>query len=257
MQNDEKRAKRVAEKLAAVTEQRLLATLQSENLAITSDEARILLNRIASASATQDGDRAQNFHRIEKEIESLQETEQQFVEKLKMYEEADREWNKLLDRQEAAKISLTQRKQEEFEARRRLEEAIRLVSEAKAKLVTTATALNNIEQHVRRNAAEMDRVTFTLSKKQERVRHSLRKKVEMVKGGIQLEYLSEVELAALRRKEEKLATESEQLSRMAARLSSRAEKLKSRADALDRQRSEEPLPNGGTESQSWNGAIQT
>lgn len=244
------------EELDSITEKRLFATLQSDQVPITSDEAKQVLNRI-KVNATKSSWSNNNDPRIAKEIESLEETEKDFVLKLQLYEQTDREWNDMLTKQENAKEAVTRRKYEESEARRRLDEAIRLVSEAKANLVTTSNALRAIEQKVKKNAAEMDRVTFTLSKKQERVRHALRKKADQVKGGIVLDYMSEADLAALRRREMQLAGESEQLARMVARLSSRAEKLKSRADALDRyQRSEEQASNYG-ESPPWNDVIQS
>ncbi len=254
-QNDQQRAKEIQEELNAVTEKRLFASLQSEQFVLSSDEAKVVLSRIASNGTNADW--SQNDPRIAKEIESLEETEKDFVQKLQLYEQTDREWNDLLRQQENARGDVTRRKHEENETRRRLDEAIRLVSEAKANLVTTSNAVRAIEQKVKRNAAEMDRITFTLSKKQERVRHALRKKADMAKRGIQLDYMSEADLAALRRREMQLAGESEQLTRMVARLSSRAEKLKSRADALDRyQKSEQQVSNNG-ESPPWNDAIRS
>lgn len=238
-----------------MTEKRLFASLQSDQFALSSDEAKLVLDRISSNSTN--GEWSQKDPRIAKEIESLEETEKDFVQKLQLYEQTDREWNDLLTKQENAREDVTRRKYEETEARRRLDEAIRLVSEAKANLVTTSNALRAIELKVKKNAAEMDRITFTLSKKQERVRHALRKKAVMLKGGIHLDYMSEAELAALRRREMQLAGESEQLTRMVARLSSRAEKLRSRADALDLyQRSEEQASNYG-ESSPWSDAIRS
>jgi prefoldin subunit 5 len=62
----------------------------------------------------------------------------------------------------------------------------------------------------------------------------LRKKADMMSGGIQVEYLADEDLASLRKKESQLIGESKQVARMVARLSSRAEKLMSRADALEK-----------------------
>lgn len=231
-QKDKQRVREIQEELNAVSQQRMLASLQSQKSSFSSDEARQVLDQISSNESVPD--RPQNVQRIERDIQSLVETEKFFLEKLEAYKESDREWNNFLSKQENAREDLTKRKQEEAEARRRLDEAIRIVSEAKANLVSTSTALRSIEYKVRRNASEMDRVTFTLSKKQQKVRQVLRKKAEMSNGGIQLDFISEEDVAALRRKEIQLAGESEQLARMVARLSSRAEKLRSRAAALDR-----------------------
>jgi myosin heavy subunit len=204
---------------------------------LSSDEAKQVLDQIISSTATEN-DRPQNIQRIEKDVEALQQTEKIFIEKLKAYEKMDREWNSLLSKQEFARNDLTRRKREEAEARKKLDEAVRMVSEAKANLVATSSALKNIEYVVRKNAFEMNQVTFTLTKKQERVRDSLRKKATMSNGGIQLDYLSDEDLVALRRKEMQLAGESEQLASMVVRLSARAEKLKARAAALDRYQQE-------------------
>jgi hypothetical protein len=235
-QNDEKRAREIQQELNSVTQQRLLATLASDKATLSSDEARQVLDQIVQDQITIDGkepDRPQNIQRIESDIVSLQETEQIFMEKLKAYEQTDREWKNLLSKQEYARNDLTNRKREEAEARKRLDEAIRMVSEAKANLVAISSPLRSVEQVVRKNVSEIDQVTFALSKKQERVRQALRQKASMSNGGIQLHYLSEEDLAALRRREMQLTGESEQLATMVARLSARAEKLKSRAAALD------------------------
>jgi hypothetical protein len=78
----------------------------------------------------------------------------------------------------------------------------------------------------------MDRITSTLAKKQQRVREALQKKTDLMKGGIQIQYLSEEDLTALRRREIQLIGESKQVAEMVARLESRAEKLKHRAEQL-------------------------
>ena len=219
------------EELLSVTQQRLLATLQSDKTALSSEEARQVLEHL---SAGEEMDRKQNaVQRIEKDIDALQETEQIFMDKLRTYQQTDVEWKTLLSRQESFRNNLTQRKREEAEARKRLDDAIRGVSEAKANLVAVASPLRNIEHVVRRHASEIDQVKFTLSRKQERVRQALRKKANLSNGAIQLQYMSEEDMAALRRKEMQLSGETEQIATMVARMSARAEKLKSRAAVLD------------------------
>jgi len=231
--HEEKRAMELQEELVSVTQQRLLATLQSDKTALSSEEARQVLEHMSSSM--DDIERKQNgVQRIEREIDALQETEQIFMEKLRTYQQTDVEWKTLLSRQESFRDNLTTRKREEAEARRRLDDAIRNVSEAKANLVAVSAPLRTIEHVVRRHASEIDQVKFTLSRKQDRVRQALRKQVKLSSGAaIQLQYLSEEELAALRRKEMQLSGESEQLATMVARMSARAEKLKSRAAVLD------------------------
>lgn len=54
----------------------------------------------------------------------------------------------------------------------------------------------------------------------------------MMKGGIQIQYLSDEELTALRRREIQLVGERKQIAEMVDRLESQAEKLRSRAERL-------------------------
>ena len=229
---EEERAKQIVDELNAVKEQRLFATLQSPNTALSSNEAREVLERLHIEDTVSIVDRAMLRHTIEEEIQSLSETEDQFTEKLQVYEETDREWNFLLGKQEVAKNTLTERKNEEIEARKALADAQKNVSEAKEELVDTSKALSGVEQQVKKYAQEMDRITATLSKKQERVRNELKKKAELMQGGIQMRYMSEEELAALRRRELQLLGESQQIADMVARLESRSIKLKNRAEKL-------------------------
>ncbi|KAG7366222.1 heat shock protein [Nitzschia inconspicua] len=223
----------IAKELDAVKEKRLFATLQSTDLALSSSEARDVLERMHVDDTVSIVDRALLRNTIEQEIESLSNTEAQFTEKLEVYEEADREWNDLLVKAETAKDNLTIQKNKEIEARKAFDEAQKNVSDAKTALVQTSNELRSVEDQVRKNAQEMDRITHTLSRKQERVRNALKKKTELMKGGIQLQYLSEDELTALRRREIQLMGESKQIADMVARLESRAEKLRNRAAKLN------------------------
>ena len=231
---EQQRADEIEEELNSVTEKRLFATLQSSDFAISSDEAKEVLDRLDIDDSVSIVDRAMLKNTIEKDILSLEEAEKTFSEKLEQYEQTDNEWNELLKEQEVARNEVSERKAQEIEARKALEQAQRMVSEAKAHLVMTSNTLRGVEQKVRKNAFDMDRVTSTLSKKQDKVRNILRKKADMVSGGIKVEYLSEDELTSLRRREIQLMGERKQVARMVARLQSRAEKLKIRADALEK-----------------------
>jgi hypothetical protein len=231
---EQARAEQIAEELSSVTEKRLFATLQSRNFALSSDEAKQVMDRLDIEDTVSMVDRAMLRNTIEEEIQSLEEAEIQFSEKLEQYEATDSEWSGLLNEQEGARQELSMQKQQEIEARNALLHAQQMVAEAKAHLVITSNALRGVELKVRRNAHDMDRVTSTLSKRQERVRSMLRKKADMMSGGIQVEYLADEDLASLRKKESQLIGESKQVARMVARLSSRAEKLMSRADALEK-----------------------
>lgn len=243
----------IKEELSAVTEQRLMGALNSDAFRMSSEEANLVLERLAENYTESDMNLQRN--RVEREINLLEATEKQFTEKLKVYEETDMQWNSLLQKQEGAKNDLSRSKQEELEARRRLDEAIRMVAEAKANLVTTSTALKGIEQKVKKNAYEMDRITHTLTKKQQRVREVLKAKAEKAKGGIQINYLSDSDLTALKRREVQLTGEREQLNRMVARLSSRAKKLSTRAVALERYQKNEggSVPANGFPPNGFNG----
>ena len=230
---EEERATKISDELNQLTKQRLLATLQSPSVALTSDEAQTLLERLDINDTVSLVDRAMLKTTVENEISSLKETEELFSEKLQSYDETDKEWNRLLEEQEVAKEDLLQKKNLEIEARKTLERAQKGVIEAKENLVRTSNDLRVVEQQVRKTAQEMDQITTRLTKRQEKVRDALRKKTELMESGIQLKYLDEDEIAALRRKELKLVREQQEAEEMVTRLQSRAEKLKARADALD------------------------
>jgi myosin heavy subunit len=218
--------------LDEVKGQRLFATIHSPDIALTASEAQEALERLHINDTVSIVDRAMLRHTIEEEIQSLSDAEEQFTEKLEVYQEADREWNQLLVKEEAAKEDLSIKKNKEIEARKVFDEAHQKVVEAKKELVTTSNELREVEEQVRKNAQEMDRITSTLAKKQQRVREALQKKTDLMKGGIQIQYLSEEDLTALRRREIQLIGESKQVAEMVARLESRAEKLKHRAEQL-------------------------
>ena len=236
------RGKEIENELDALTERRLLATLQSKDFFLSSQEATDVLNRLSieSENPTVIG-RAMMRNTIEQDIRLLQVAEAKFSEKLKEYEDTDKEWNDLLKEQDEAKVSLSKRRMEEMEARRALELAQKQVAEAKSQLLTSTNALRGIEQRVRRNAFEMDRMTSKLSQRQEKVRASLKKKVDQARGGMEVEYLTEEDLTALRRREIQLVGEQNQTRRKATQLQTKADTLKNQADNL------EPATNGQIE----------
>lgn len=227
------RAFEIEQELERVTKRRLLATLQSKDFFLSSDEANDVLNRLSIESTKSMVDRAMFRNTVEQDIQQLHVVEAKFSEKLKEYEETDKEWNHLLEEQDLAKMNLSERRLQEIEARKALERAQRQVAEAKTQLVRSTNELRGIEQKVRKSAFEMDRVTSVLSRQQEKVRNALRKKADLIKGGIQVDYLTEEELTSLRRKEIELLGESKQVARTATRLQSRAETLKTQAESLD------------------------
>lgn len=211
----------------------MFATLRSTEYTLTSCEAEEVLEKLNSNETVSFVNRKTKKTSIEKEIQSLRDTETQFTQKLESYTEIDREWNEWLTRQEEAKKDLTEKKKKEIEARRALDNAQEMVVKAKDGMANVSNALRGVEQEVRRSAQEMDRVSSTLTRKQERVRNALRRKTELMKGGIQVQYITEQEVILLRRKETQLLGESKQIATMVARLQSRADKLKNRADALE------------------------
>ena len=224
----------VAQELDSVLEQRLFATLETPNIALSSDEAKQVLERLDIDDSLSIVDRAMMKNTIEKEIASLRATEELFTDKLQTYAETDQKWNDLMTEQEVAKAILSEKKNFEIEARKAFDRAQQEVVQAKDDLVKKSTDLRGVEQQVKKSAQEMDKITTQLSRKQERVRNALRKKTEILKGGVQVQYLSEEELAMLRRREIQLMGDTKQIANMVSRLQSRAEKLKSRADALER-----------------------
>lgn len=232
------KAEEIARELDALKEKRLFATLQSTDTALSSGEAKEVLERMHVDDTVSIVDRAMLRTTIEHEIESLGDAEEQFTEKLEVYEETDQQWNNLLVMEESAKDNLKQQKNKELEAKKVFDNAQKKVADAKTTLVQTSNELRSVEEQVRKNAQEMDRITHTLSRKQERVRNALKKKTELMKGGIHIQYLSEEELTALRRREIQLVGESKQIAEMVARLESRAEKLRSRAEKLQQWQNE-------------------
>ena len=232
--NEEEKAKSIIDELDSVKEQRLFASLQSSEYALTSSEAEEVLSNLTGEDTASFVDRSTKKTNIEKEILSLRNTEKQFTEKLESYSEIDREWTTWLTRQEDARETLKEKKQEEVEAREALDSAEEMLVKASSDVKDVSNKLRGVEQEVRRSAEEMDRVSTTLSRKQERVRNALRRKTELMKGGIQVQYITVEEVKQLRRKESQLVGESQQIATMVARLQSRADNLKERADALER-----------------------
>jgi hypothetical protein len=234
--NEEEKAKHVFEELDSIKEKRLFATLQTTEFALSSNEAEEVLERLHSDDNFSFANRSMKKAVIIKEIQSLRNAETQFTEKLESYTEVDREWNEWLIKQEEAKENLAKKKNREIEARKILDTAQKMVVEAKVDMVKVSSTLRGVEQEVRKRAQEMDRVSTTLSRKQERVRNALRRKTELLKGGIQVEYITEQEVIMLRRKEVQLFGESRQIATMVSRLQSRANTLKKRADALEQRK---------------------
>ena len=192
-----------------------------------------MLEELSSEDAVSFVSRDMKKAAIEKEIQSLRNTENQFTENLETYNKIDREWSVWLTKQEEAKKNLSEKRKEEIEARKAFDNAQQMVVKAKDDMVSASNTLRGVEQEVRKSAEEMDRVSTTLSKKQERVRNALRRKTELMKGGIHVEYITEQEVMSLRRKEIQLMGESQQIATMVARLQSRADKLKKRAELLE------------------------
>ena len=245
MEIEQKRELDLQQELQNVTERRVFATLNYPTLDLSSEEAELVLEKLEVKQTDESKSKVVNVggflrsnnKKLNKEISQLREAEQKFNDGLARYDETDREWHTLLDQSETAKAELTKRKDQEIEARKALERAQRMVLEAKEHLVTTTNALKSIEQRVRSNAQEMDRVTASLSKKQNKVRLALRQKVQLsdIAPTLGVENLSEEDVATLRRKELMLTGETKQVSLMVARLQSRAEKLRLRAEALEQQ----------------------
>jgi hypothetical protein len=229
---ESERAQEIAKELDAVKEKRLFATLRSPDAPLTSREAKDVFQMMHSDNSMSIVNRAMMRNSIEQEIASFTNTETQFSEKLEAYEETDRAWNELLVKTETAKSDLAVQKNKEIQARKVFDEAQKDVAEAKTNLVQTSKELRSVEENVRKNAQDLDRLNTILYRKQERVRNALKRKTELTKGGIQIQYLSEEDLTALRRREIQLTGESRQIAEMVARLDSRAETLRNRAEKL-------------------------
>ena len=224
----------ISEEYDSVKLKRLFASLQSPDMSITSIEAEEVLEKLNDNDTVSFANRATKQTHIKKDILSLRNTEQQFTEKLEAYTEIDRSWNNWLAAQENAKKTLRENKQKQFDAQRALDIAEENVSKANKDVLAISNKLRGVEQEVRKSAQEMDRVSTTLSRKQERVQNALRRKTELIKGGISVEYAMDEEVKQLRMKEVQLLGESQQITSMVAKLQSRADELKKRAEVLEK-----------------------
>jgi hypothetical protein len=197
--------------------QRLFGTLESSNFALSSDEAKQVLDRLDIDDTVTIVDRAMLENTTEKEIQSLEEAEMRFSEKLQQYEETDRET-----------FGETESGRNWGKKGHGTRTTIGGGGQGTLGHDFHCTPRCGATSRVRKNAFWMDRVTSSLSKKQEKVRSVLKKKADMMNGGIQVEYLTEEDLTSLRRQEIKLMGESKQVTTMVTRLQSRAEKLQTR-----------------------------
>jgi chromosome segregation ATPase len=210
-----------------------LGTLVSPDFALSSEEALQVLKILGDIELVS-VDWTMLKTPIGREIDDLKKAEDDFTKKLTVYEETDSQWIDVLQKQESARHELSLAKKEELEAQKVLLAAQVRVAEAKGILVASSNTLKSVEQQVRKNASEMDRVTVHLANKQDRVRNAIRKKAsDRIKQETHIN-MTEEELSNLRRREIQLMGESTQLQRMVLRLMSKAESLKSRASTLDR-----------------------
>ena len=236
MQSQEEKAKSLNQEYNFIKEKRLFASLQSPEYSLTSNEAEEVLDKLDDCNTLnfQKKASAKTSSSIRKDIDALRSTEEQFTEKLESYTELDREWNQWLTKQESARATLRQNKQREEEARRALDTAREDVTNSNADVIAVSNKLKVVEQEVRKSAQEMDKVSTSLSRKQEKVQRALKRKTELIKGGMAVEYITPEEVKQLRQKESQLLGESQQIATMVAKLQSRADQLKKRAEALEK-----------------------
>lgn len=231
--NEEEKAKTIHEELDSVKEKRLFASLQSSEHPLSSSEADEVLEKLTSNATVSFTNRSTKKAHIEKEINSLRFSEAEFTQKLDNYNQFDLEWNRWLSKQEDAKKTLDEKNKDAIAARAALASAEKKVTIASYDVKAVTNKLRGVEEEVRKSALEMDRVSTTLSRKQERVRNALKKKTELMKGGITVQYVTAEEVKILLNKESQLLGESKQIATMVARLQSRADMLKKRAEALE------------------------
>ena len=229
-----RRLKNITQEYDSVKAKRLFASLQSPEYTLTSTEAEEVFEKLNANDTVSFVNRATKQTHIKKDILSLRNTEQQFTEKLESYTEIDSDWNFWLTKQESAKKTLRENKQKEFEARRALTTAEEMVSQANTDVMKVSNKLIRVEQEVRKSAQEMDRVSMTLTRKQEKVQNALRTKTELMKGGISVEYVNPEEITLLRQQESQLLGESKEIATMVAKLQSRADDLQKRAEKLEK-----------------------
>ncbi len=236
VKTQEAKAQSLSEEYNFIKEKRLFASLQSPEYSLTSNEAEEVLDKLEDKDTVnfQKKANAKQSSSIRKDILALRSTEEEFTEKLESYTEIDREWNQWLTQQESARTKLRENKQKEADARKALDVAKEDVIRANTDVIAVSNKLKGVEQEVRKSAQEMDNVSTSLSRKQEKVQRALKRKTELMKGGIAMEYVTEEEVQQLRQRESKLLGESQQIATMVAKLQSRADQLKKRAEALDK-----------------------
>ena len=235
-EQEEFKLRELNQQVEAVTEKRLFATLQSDQYALSSDEAGMVLDRLG-LRVTADASPLLKVARsnIANEIELLRDAETTFQNNLSQYEQTDVQWNDLLAEEEDAKATLEEMQRIENQAREAWERAQRDVRDAKERLASTANTLRSVERQVKVSASDMDKITQQLSKRQDNVRNFLRDKVQaMREQELDVPYVSEDKLQYLLHEESKLVSKRDKAKTMVDNLISRASKLEARSEALER-----------------------
>ena len=172
-----------------------------------------------------------------RDINCLQEAEKDFDDKLQAQLQAEKQVEQTREALWKADTKARGAVEKEMEARRALEEAQREVIATRQALLDWKNIYEKAENQHRKATHDVDKVSLTLMRKQERVRTALRRKEEEVLDlheSASLDTLGISDLERLRKEEEYLRAESTRLDDRVKRLRSRARKLKRRSGQLNK-----------------------
>ena len=230
------RSTAVKSELANVMNKLLSLSLHIPNSPITSVEARNLLDGLYTVHS--DMESIPWNHPLIDEINSLEEVEQYFVEK-ELEQTQVLQW--LTETKEAlwrADLETREAEEAELAARRALEKAQRQASAKRKNLMDCNRMYASAEEQHRKTVQELEKVSLSLERKQEKVRTALRQNkeelmaVRMACDRESSDKMGLSDLQRLRKEERQLRAESNRLDERAKGLQSISKKLKRRSEEL-------------------------
>jgi hypothetical protein len=228
-------ANQIKSELEQVTMQRFRLALRTPNATFTAADASALLSywNVSSDDSRSLLERALRKNPVDLQIQELETVEIAFEEKEIEYSEAQRDY-KLQERAlQQARAEKVLALQAEKRAREALAFAQRRVAESKSRVNDTTKALTQAGSTVERVMFERERLLNGMTRQQEIVRNSMKRKEEDI--GLKdskSDVPDDADLRRLLKKEEALNTEYSRLEVMAAQLQSKANNLKERAESL-------------------------
>ncbi len=237
------KARTMKEQLSSAMNKRINLTLHTPNAKLTSLEACMILDGMNTPDTLKMTDMLRLRRTVAYEIEQLQNYENDFKSNrelnLNLHRDVERKSMALEQAQANAKAAV----QAEIRARKALEDAKNLVASTNDDVQQSTVGLAATSENLKYNELELQKVSTTLAKQQEKVRVALRRKEEalfeaeeIVRGDFKAESLKESEetIEALLKEERYLRAESARVEALAARLSSRSKKLEINSEKLEK-----------------------